>query len=86
VAIREFDLGRYAKSSNPCQEKVGLLNSNEKLGPSGISTVQYYNTIIDDVNAKEDTGMETSITDHWGRSLSFQLFNASTGSPGKKQC
>jgi lysophospholipase len=38
---------------------------------------------MDDVRQKEAAGFNTTITDLWGRGLSFQLFNASTGGPGK---
>jgi lysophospholipase len=48
-----------------------------------MSITDYYGTMTDDVNAKQNAGFNTSFTDYWGRSLSYQLFNASTGSPGK---
>lgn len=47
-----------------------------------LSTVQYYNNIIDTVTSKGDAGYDTSITDIWSRALSFQLVNASQGGPG----
>jgi lysophospholipase len=48
-----------------------------------MSITDYYGTMVDEVNAKQNAGFNTSFTDYWGRSLSYQLFNASTGSPGK---
>jgi len=49
-----------------------------------MSVTTYYNTLLDDVRDKEAAGFNTSITDYWGRSLSFQLFNSSTGAPGER--
>ena len=46
-----------------------------------ISTADYYNTIRDEVDDKSHAGFETSITDYWGRALSFQLVNAVDGGP-----
>lgn len=51
----------------------------------GLSTFSYYSTIIDEVNSKDAAGFNTTITDLWGRGLSFQLFNASDGGPGKSE-
>ncbi|PHH68827.1 hypothetical protein CDD83_5954 [Cordyceps sp. RAO-2017] len=44
--------------------------------------MQYYRNILDDVNRKRDAGFNTSITDYWGRMLSYQLVNARDGGPG----
>ncbi|PHH70687.1 hypothetical protein CDD82_6971 [Ophiocordyceps australis] len=38
--------------------------------------------ILDDVEDKEKAGFNTSITDYWGRMLSYQLINATDGGPG----
>ena len=46
-----------------------------------LNTADYYNTIYNDVQGKA-TNFETSITDYWGRALSFQLINATNGGPG----
>jgi lysophospholipase len=48
-----------------------------------VSVFRYYDTIVKDIDAKEAAGFNTTFTDYWGRFLSYQLFNASTGSPGK---
>jgi lysophospholipase len=55
-------------------------------GPNGdgiqlLSTADYFSTIHDEVESKENAGYETSITDYWGRTLSFQLVNATDGGP-----
>lgn len=54
------------------------------LGPSGgvISTAKYFMDIYSTVQAKEDAGFNTTITDYWGRGLSYQLVNAANGGPG----
>ncbi|RGP65773.1 lysophospholipase [Fusarium sporotrichioides] len=50
-------------------------------GPERYSLVQYYNTIFDAVSDKKDAGYERSLTDYWGRMLSYQLINATDGGP-----
>ncbi|KAE8445738.1 hypothetical protein EG329_012917 [Mollisiaceae sp. DMI_Dod_QoI] len=55
-------------------------------GPDGdgiqlLSTADYWSTLSDEVSSKEDAGFNTSITDYWGRALSFQLVNATDGGP-----
>lgn len=48
-----------------------------------IGQVDYYQNIQNDIEAKAGTpyGYNTSITDYWGRALSYQLVNASEGGP-----
>ena len=46
-----------------------------------ISTAQYFDTIQDEVDKKKSNGFNTSITDYWGRALSYQLVNAPDGGP-----
>ncbi|KAH7110130.1 lysophospholipase, partial [Dendryphion nanum] len=50
-------------------------------GPATLSATKYYDQIVDEVENKENAGFNTTITDLWGRGLSFQLFNASDGGP-----
>lgn len=45
------------------------------------NTAQYLNNIINDVKGKADAGFNTSLTDLWGRALSYQLINATSGGP-----
>ncbi|CAK7230681.1 Lysophospholipase 1 [Sporothrix bragantina] len=61
-----------------------LWQFNESIleGPATLSTVQYYRQLFDSVQAKEDAGFNTTITDYWGRALSYQLFNATDGGGG----
>jgi lysophospholipase len=48
-----------------------------------LSTADYYSTIKDEVSGKADAPLNfnTSVTDYWGRALSFQLVNATNGGP-----
>lgn len=46
-----------------------------------LSTANYYTSLYNDVNDKHDAGYNTSITDYWGRGLSYYLVNASDGGP-----
>jgi lysophospholipase len=53
-----------------------------KGGISLFNTVGYWRDIAQQVAAKADTGYETSITDYWGRALSYQLINDTNGGAG----
>ncbi|KAL1304081.1 hypothetical protein AAFC00_000516 [Neodothiora populina] len=46
-----------------------------------LDSAEYYKAIYDDVQGKNDAGYNTTITDYWGRALSYQLVNASNGGP-----
>ncbi|KAL8714579.1 MAG: hypothetical protein Q9220_001527 [cf. Caloplaca sp. 1 TL-2023] len=46
-----------------------------------LDTADYFKTIEDEVSAKGDAGFNRSVTDYWGRALSFQLINATDGGP-----
>lgn len=46
-----------------------------------LTSVQYYDTINDQVSGKSDAGFNTTVTDFWGRALGFQLINANDGGP-----
>jgi lysophospholipase len=50
-------------------------------GPAGLRRSEYYRQLYQDVNNKVDAGFNKSITDYWGRALSYQLVNASNGGP-----
>jgi lysophospholipase len=51
-------------------------------GPQSISVSRYYRELHDSVKAKVDAGFNKTITDYWGRALSYQLVNATDGGPG----
>ena len=44
-------------------------------------SAHYFDNIYNDVGDKHDAGYNTSVTDYWGRALSYQLVNASDGGP-----
>lgn len=46
-----------------------------------LNTAAYYADLQDAVSGKRDAGFNTSITDYWGRALSYQLINAPNGGP-----
>ncbi len=46
------------------------------------SSAEYFDNIYNEVGDKAHAGFNTSITDYWGRALSYQLVNASDGGPG----
>lgn len=51
------------------------------VGALGLSTVEYWNDIRNQVNDKSGAGFQTSVTDYWGRALSYQLVGATDGGP-----
>lgn len=46
-----------------------------------LDSAEYYSTIYNEVEGKDDAGFNVTITDYWGRALSYQLVNASNGGP-----
>ncbi|KAL8827838.1 MAG: hypothetical protein Q9170_006857 [Blastenia crenularia] len=46
-----------------------------------LDTADYFHTIEGQVSDKGDAGFNRSVTDYWGRALSFQLINATDGGP-----
>jgi len=46
-----------------------------------LDTFDYWSEIRDQVSAKVEAGYETSITDYWGRALSYQLVEDPLGAP-----
>ncbi|RDL30495.1 Lysophospholipase [Venustampulla echinocandica] len=58
-----------------------ILKGPDSSGLSIANIADYYNILQADVDSKSNAGYETTITDYWGRALSFQLVNASNGGP-----
>ncbi len=56
--------------SGPAQGGIQLLN-----------TADYFSNVENAVSDKNSAGFPTSVTDYWGRALSFQLVNATDGGP-----
>lgn len=46
-----------------------------------LDSANYFNDIKDNVDGKEEKDFNTTITDYWGRALSYQLVNATDGGP-----
>ncbi|GAD98481.1 lysophospholipase Plb1 [Paecilomyces variotii No. 5] len=46
-----------------------------------LDSADYFKQISDAVSGKADAGFPTSITDYWGRALSYQMINATDGGP-----
>jgi lysophospholipase len=67
-------------------EGVWDLRNNILEGPDhkhlqALHTASYWGDIVDAVHSKRDAGFNTSLTDYWGRALSYQFINASEGGP-----
>ncbi|KAF3023764.1 Lysophospholipase 1 [Neopestalotiopsis sp. 37M] len=58
-----------------------IFQGPEESGISILNTASYWDDIADQVDAKRDIGYDASITDYWGRALSYQLINATDGGP-----
>ena len=56
--------------TGPAQSGIQLLN-----------TADYFSNVETAVSKKNNASFPTSVTDYWGRALSFQLVNASDGGP-----
>ncbi|CAJ2500029.1 Uu.00g028820.m01.CDS01 [Anthostomella pinea] len=50
-------------------------------GISLLNSADYWKDVVDQIDDKEDAGYPASITDPWGRTLSYQLINAQDGGP-----
>ena len=66
-SVWEFEQSIF---EGPAMSKIQLLSS-----------AQYFDHVYDAVGDKADADFNTSITDYWGRALSYQLVNASDGGP-----
>jgi len=49
--------------------------------PGVFDTARYWADVAEQVRSKRKAGFETSITDYWGRALSYQLIDAPDGGP-----
>ncbi|KAB8228818.1 lysophospholipase family protein [Aspergillus alliaceus] len=46
-----------------------------------INTIDHWTKLVETVHTKKHAGFNTSLTDYWGRALSYQFINASSGGP-----
>jgi len=69
--------------NNIWQFQNNLLKGPPTGGVQILSTADYFSNLVDTVQSKVDARGEfnTSLTDYYGRGLSFQLINASDGAP-----
>ncbi|OAL33841.1 hypothetical protein AYO20_06852 [Fonsecaea nubica] len=58
-----------------------VIEGPEKSGIQIFNTAEYYANLVSDIGGKSDAGFDTSLTDLWGRGLSYQLINATEGGP-----
>lgn len=58
-----------------------ILGGPDKSGSSLLNTASYWSDLVSDVDDKRDAGYPVSLTDPWGRALSYQLINATEGGP-----
>ncbi|KAJ5294194.1 hypothetical protein PENANT_c028G04385 [Penicillium antarcticum] len=56
-----------------------ILEGPDTGGIQLLDSASYYTDLIEAVNGKRDAGYDASLTDIWGRALSYQMFNASNG-------
>ncbi|KAK8103767.1 lysophospholipase [Apiospora kogelbergensis] len=69
------------KGSSLWQFSRSILKGPKESGISILNTASYWDDVHDAVDAKRDAGYNASITDYWGRTLSYQLINAKDGGP-----
>jgi lysophospholipase len=58
-----------------------IFEGPKESGISIVNTALYWNDIMDAVDAKRNAGYDASLTDYWGRALSYQLINDTDGGP-----
>ncbi|KAJ5429958.1 Acyl transferase/acyl hydrolase/lysophospholipase [Penicillium cf. griseofulvum] len=56
-----------------------ILEGPDTGGIQLLDSANYFKDLADAVDAKEKAGFDTSLTDIWGRALSYQMFNATNG-------
>lgn len=69
------------ESGNVWQLGNSIFEGPEAGGIQLLNSVNYYSDLNDAVSGKNDAGFNTTITDYWGRALSYQIINATAGGP-----
>ncbi|OGE57727.1 hypothetical protein PENARI_c001G11433 [Penicillium arizonense] len=67
------------KSGAVWQFGNSILEGPDTGGIQLLDSATYYKDLAEAVNGKRGAGYDASITDIWGRALSYQMFNASNG-------
>lgn len=75
------DLRHPAKTSSVWEFGNSIFKGPVNNGSSLLDITKYFDNIYQTVTDKAKAGFQTSITDYWGRALSFQLINATNGGP-----
>ncbi|KAJ9151845.1 Lysophospholipase [Pleurostoma richardsiae] len=70
-----------SEGSSVWQFDSSIFSGPEEPGISIVNTASYWIDVADQVAEKADAGFDTSITDYWGRALSYQLINDTDGGP-----
>ena len=70
---------RDDNAGNVWELQNSIFKGPDSGGIQVLSSSEYYNDLSDEVERKRDAGFQRSITDYWGRALSYQLVNASEG-------
>lgn len=68
-------------SGNLWQFENSIFEGPDTGGIQLLDSVGYYKSLVDAVDGKNDANFNTTITDYWGRALSYQLVNATDGGP-----
>lgn len=63
------------------QFQNSIMKGPKKKGLGAWNTVTYFHDLADAVAGKKDAGFNTSLTDYWGRALSYQLIDVPDGGP-----
>ncbi|KAL4962088.1 lysophospholipase family protein [Aspergillus stella-maris] len=79
IYINNFTTIDALQSDDIWQFQNSIFEGPDEGGIQILDSASYYREIYDDVESKNDAGYETSITDYWGRALSYQLVNAPNG-------
>jgi lysophospholipase len=60
-----------------------IIEGPKRRSLSIVSMAEYLKDLYDQVQGKRDAGYDASITDYWGRGLSYQLVNDTNGGTGE---
>ncbi|KAK2745854.1 Lysophospholipase 1 [Myotisia sp. PD_48] len=78
-SVAELQAGQ--KDSSVWRFDRSILEGPTDGGIKILDTASYYTELFRTIDDKRDAGFEISITDIWGRALSYQLVNAPEGGP-----
>lgn len=73
TALRDDNVGSVWEFGN------SVFEGPESSGIQALGTLKYYANLLSDVDGKRDAGFDLSLTDIWGRALSYQLINTTDG-------